>query len=133
MTFVFLHHALSEVCSQSQIEQVSVPKLLLPCYKKIGSCLQLYVYRVRMLLRSLESTAQAELLSAFTSSNSYASSIHPQLDKHMLSMNQFFNIVETKNKPQHIHKMAKNYIREKTTHDRKFKTWSLFHEQVQFE
>jgi len=36
------------------------------------------------------------------------SRVHPWLDIRLLSMNQFFHTVETKNELQHIPKMAKN-------------------------
>jgi len=39
MTFVFLHRALGELLSQSQIKHILAPKLLSPCYKRIGSCI----------------------------------------------------------------------------------------------
>ena len=81
---VFLHRAWWELCSQSQIKHVSVPKLLSP-WKISCAFIELWMH-----LRSLERTQEViELLSAIPSSNSYTSFPLSKLPA-TLSMNQFF-------------------------------------------
>ena len=50
------------------------------------ACIELWMH-----LGSLESTQEARVALGCTSSNSYASRVHPQIDIRTLSMNQFFN------------------------------------------
>ena len=56
-------YIMTTYCSQSQIKHVLAPKLLSPCYKRIGSCFTLTAFiELWMYLGSLESTQEARVV-----------------------------------------------------------------------
>jgi len=61
MSLIFLHRALWELCSRSQIRHVLVPKLLSPVIKELVHAFSCAHIELWMHLGSLESTEEARV------------------------------------------------------------------------